>query len=197
MKLQKYLIGGGIAAVLFSAQLVAAQHDAKQHTQHMHHVQHGAAPTSYAGQQAREIKALSAQEQQDWLDGKGMGLAKPAELNGYPGPMHTLEHAQALKLSDAQREKTEALLQRHKMAVRDLGKQLIIEERNLDLQFAQRKATVEQINVLTVKIGAIQAQIRAEHLRTHVEQTALLSTEQVASYNALRGYGGTTQHHAH
>jgi Spy/CpxP family protein refolding chaperone len=180
MKKLNYMIGSGIAALLFSSQIVAAQHG----------VASASAPAGYAGQQTREIKALSAQEQQDWLDGKGMGLAKSAELHGYPGPMHTLEHAQALKLTDAQRGKTEALMQQHKLAVRDLGKQLIAEERNLDTQFAQRKITLEQVNAITAKISALQGQIRAEHLRTHLAQTEILTHEQVASYSALRGYGG-------
>ena len=39
----------------------------------------------YVGQESREIKALSPQEISDYLSGKGMGLAKAAELNGYPG----------------------------------------------------------------------------------------------------------------
>jgi hypothetical protein len=38
---------------------------------------------TYAGQQTRAIKALSSQEEQDIRLGKGMGLAKAAELNGY------------------------------------------------------------------------------------------------------------------
>jgi hypothetical protein len=38
----------------------------------------------YVGQEFREIKALSPQEISDYLSGKGMGLAKAAELNGYP-----------------------------------------------------------------------------------------------------------------
>lgn len=187
-----------ILLVAFSNGVVTAQHH-----EHMLAAKPAvsAAPASYAGQQTREIKALSAQEQQDWLDGKGMGLAKSAELNGYPGPMHTLEHAQALKLTDAQRAKTEALMQQHKSAVRDLGKQLITEERNLDAQFAQRKITVEQVNATTAKISALQGQIRAEHLRTHLAQTQILTPEQVASYNSLRGYGGGNgdahQHKSH
>jgi Spy/CpxP family protein refolding chaperone len=174
-----------------------------QHHEHQAATKLGAAttPAGYAGQQTREIKALSAQEQQDWLDGKGMGLAKPAELNGYPGPMHTLEHGKALKLTDTQRSKTETLMQQHKSAVRELGKQLIAEERNLDAQFAQRKITVEQVNTITAKISALQGQIRAEHLRTHLAQTEILTPEQVASYNALRGYGGSDgnahQHKSH
>jgi hypothetical protein len=40
----------------------------------------------YVGQQFREIKALSPQEISDYLSGKGMGLAKAAELNGYLVP---------------------------------------------------------------------------------------------------------------
>lgn len=38
-----------------------------------------------------------------------MGLALPAELNGYPGPLHTLEHADELGLTFEQRARTKAL----------------------------------------------------------------------------------------
>lgn len=46
----------------------------------------GAATTTsqYAGQESREIKSLSPSEVGDLLAGRGMGLAKAAELNGYP-----------------------------------------------------------------------------------------------------------------
>ena len=57
--------------------------------------QHG----GYAGQQSREIKALSAQETADLLAGRGMGLARTAELNGHPGPMHVLELRRPLDFS--------------------------------------------------------------------------------------------------
>ena len=42
----------------------------------------------YAGMESRAIKALSPQQIADLREGRGMGLALPAELNGYPGPMH-------------------------------------------------------------------------------------------------------------
>jgi hypothetical protein len=156
-----------------------------------HHAHEGGqthASGSYAGQQTRAIKALSSQEEQDLRMGKGMGLAKAAELNGFPGPMHTLELARALQLSDKQRADTLALMNTHKAAVKALGEKLIEEERNLDLQFVQKKVTQESITTMTRRIGQLQAQIRAEHLRTHLEQTALLSEEQISKYNALRGY---------
>jgi hypothetical protein len=46
-----------------------------------------------------------------------MGLAKTAELNGYPRPMHTLKPAETTKLSAEQETKIQELLHRHKLAV--------------------------------------------------------------------------------
>jgi len=61
-----------------------------------------------------------------------MGLAKAAEFNGYPGPAHVLEHAQALGLSNAQRSASEALMLKHKAAAREIGKELVAAERGLE-----------------------------------------------------------------
>jgi hypothetical protein len=60
----------------------------------------------YAGQQKREIKALSEAEVSAYLDGRGMGLAKAAELNGYPGPAHVLDLAEKLQLTPQQQGTT-------------------------------------------------------------------------------------------
>ena len=63
----------------------------------------------YAGLEVRPIKALSEQQTADLRAGRGMGLALAAELNGYPGPLHVLELADALGLSDQQRAKIQDL----------------------------------------------------------------------------------------
>jgi len=63
----------------------------------------------YAGLEGRSIKALSEQQVADLRAGRGMGLALAAELNGYPGPMHVLEMADALDLSGQQRAKMQKL----------------------------------------------------------------------------------------
>ena len=52
--------------------------------------------TPYAGFEKRAIKALSEQQIADLRAGRGMTLALAAELNGYPGPVHVLEHAEQL-----------------------------------------------------------------------------------------------------
>ena len=61
------------------------------------------AQTPYAGMQNRPIKALSEQQVADLNAGRGIGMALAAELNGYPGPSHTLELADKLELSADQR----------------------------------------------------------------------------------------------
>ena len=54
----------------------------------------------YAGQEERTVKTLSDEERRALLNGQGMGLAKAAELNHYPGPRHVLDLAAPLQLSD-------------------------------------------------------------------------------------------------
>ena len=96
---------------------------------------------SYAGQEEREIKALSPEEIQSYLAGKGAGLAKAAELNHYPGPAHVLELADKLQLSEKQKTRTKAIFDvMQKETVRQ-GKALVEKERELDRQFAAEVIT--------------------------------------------------------
>jgi len=143
----------------------------------------------YVGQESREIKSLSAQEIDDYLAGKGMGLAKAAELNGYPGPAHVLELSEELDLSAEQRTKTEALFAKMERSAIALGTKLVQEERVLDRLFASRTVDEASLSETLTRIGALQARLRQAHLAAHLEQTALLSPGQVARYFALRGYG--------
>ena len=57
------------------------------------------ASSPYAGQETRAIKALSPEDLEELRTGAGMGLAKAAELNGYPGPLHVLALAKELQLT--------------------------------------------------------------------------------------------------
>ena len=150
------------------------------------HGSHGAAP--YAGEQTRDIKALSPQEQRAWIEGQGMGLARAAELNGYPGPMHVLELAERLQLTGSQTAETRALMDQHKAEVRRLGIQLVDAERALDRLFRDKQATEASVRQYSKAIAELQAQIRTSHLQTHLKQTDLLTAVQVDRYNTLRGY---------
>jgi hypothetical protein len=142
----------------------------------------------YAGEQHRQIKALPERDAADLAAGQGMGLAKAAELNGYPGPAHVLEHADALALTLQQREATRALMDAHKARARALGLEVIAAERALDEAFRTRRIDEAALARLTADIGRLQARLREEHLRTHLAQTAMLDAKQVERYSVLRGY---------
>lgn len=147
----------------------------------------------YAGQESRSIKALSQTQVQSYLQGRGMGYARAAELNRYPGPLHVLELADELELSPAQLEKTEALFDAMQAEASRLGAQLVERERNLDGLFANATIDAEQLKVLTDEIGALEAKIRFTHLKAHLDQRALLKQGQIQRYDELRGY--RHQHH--
>ncbi len=148
----------------------------------------------YAGFGARQVKALSDQQIADLNAGRGMGLALAAELNGYPGPMHVLELARSLNLSDSQRVKMQDLIDAMKAEAVKLGDQVIAAEVVLDRQFADKTATESGIYTATQAIGDAQAKLRAVHLKYHLMVVDTLTARQVQQYAELRGYSG---HHKH
>jgi Spy/CpxP family protein refolding chaperone len=149
----------------------------------------------YAGQEARQIKALSATEVAAYVEGKGQGFAKPAELNAYPGPMHVLELADQLALTAQQKEASKALMVNHKTEVRELGRTFVSAEAALDKLFSSRLVTAEALRSAVEESARIQSRIRSAHLETHLQQTALLTSEQNAAYQRLRGYDSAAHHH--
>ena len=83
-----------------------------------------AVDSPYAGQESREIKALSQQDIEGLLAGAGTpfgGMAKPAELNGYPGPRHVLDAVEAggFELTSEQQEQIEAVYEEMRSDVFD------------------------------------------------------------------------------
>lgn len=152
--------------------------------------------TPYAGEDQRAIKALSADEIQSYLNGKGAGLAKAAELNHYPGPAHVLELADKLELRAQQKTRTEAIFKTMQADAIRWGKALIDKEQELDRRFASNAITPEELRSLLEQIGKLQAEVRRAHLYAHLQQRAVLSSEQVAKYDSLRGYR-SGQGHSH
>ncbi len=145
----------------------------------------------YAGQQTRDIKALSSQESADPLAGRGMGLARAGELNHYPGPAHVLALRDKLGLTTEQEATTRAAFTRMEDAVRPLGTEIIERERVLDGAFAQQSITDQSLIEQAAAIGALQGHVRIVHLAAHLEMRRILTAAQVAQYDEMRGYAAT------
>lgn len=146
--------------------------------------------SSYSGLESREIKALSEQQIASYLAGKGMGLALPGELNGYPGPKHVIELADQLELTPTQREEVGRIFEAMQSQAISVGKQIVEAESSFDTLFASGKVEPESLKAATSEIGLLQGQLRATHLQAHLETKELLSTHQVHKYVQLRGYAG-------
>ncbi len=154
----------------------------------------------YAGQEARNIKSLSDAEMQGYLQGRGMGLAKPAELNGYPGPMHVLELSQQLQLTDDQRAATQRSFERMRAEAVRLGRLFIETEAGLNRLFGDSRANTTNLQQIVGETARLQGELRLSHLRAHLEMRSILTQQQINRYNELRGYGTNTQdapHHRH
>ena len=194
-------LGLGLAATLALAVpvTVVAQTDCPMHAAHTTGpaapattgtpASHDHALSPYAGKEGSEIKALSADELKAYRDGTGMGLAKPAELNHYPGPRHVLDLSTELGLTAAQTTDLKAIFDRMHTAAVALGEQIVEKERVLDQAFASGAIDEEKLRDLTAQIASLQAKLRATHLKAHVETKPILTTQQVARYESLRGYG--------
>jgi hypothetical protein len=144
----------------------------------------------YAGEQGREIKALSAQETADLLAGRGMGMARAGELNHHPGPAHMLELKDKLALTPDQFAAASGSFARMAAAAKPLGAELVGMERALDAAFAAGSLTADELRRRADEIAAIQGRLRAVHLGAHLEMRGILTPQQVAAYDGLRGYGG-------
>lgn len=154
-------------------------------------------PQPYAGQQTRRIKALSEPEIRGYLNGEGMGYAKVAELNRYPGPRHVLDLADRLELTPEQLAKTQVLFEEMRTRAIELGERIVAQEAELDRLFAEARIDDVGLQHALHAIALTEAELRANHLRAHLTMRELLTEWQIAEYDRLRGYTAGDGHAAH
>lgn len=142
----------------------------------------------YSGQEGRGIKALSEDEIEGYRQGHGVGLARPAELNHYPGPRHVLDLAQELSLTPEQVRSAQAIYDRMHAEATRLGAGYVEAETKLEAFFARGETDEAALSSLVEDAARLQGQLRLAHLRAHVALRGVLTPEHVARYDALRGY---------
>lgn len=145
----------------------------------------------YRGQEAGTLRGLSSEEINELREGRGMGLARAAELNGYPGPRHVLDAADAgkLSLSVEQRRAVEQLFQTMSEDARRLGDMILSEEQALEALFRVGTITESELRERVTRMAALRGELRSVHLRTR----SLFTDDQIHRYNELRGYGHSAE----
>lgn len=144
----------------------------------------------YAGQETRTVKALSDNDIQQLMAGEGMGMARAAELNHYPGPRHVMALSSELRLTPEQTKATQKAYDEMHSAAAALGKSIVDKETALDKEFAGGTITPEHLVANVSEISRLQGDLRTTHLRAHLKMKSILSPGQQAAYDSLRGYGG-------
>ncbi|MBC8515055.1 hypothetical protein H8D30_04280 [bacterium] len=139
------------------------------------------------------LTSLSAEEVLGFLEGKGMGMAKPAEMNHFPGPMHVLELREELDLSEDQIAMVYGYRLDMLEETKSKGSLLITMEYNIDQWFlaASKGASVDETDLSRMLRASalLRGQIRYTHLHAHLLTAMALSPQQIMDYDTLRGYG--------
>jgi Spy/CpxP family protein refolding chaperone len=144
--------------------------------------------SNYTGEVDRVIKSLSAKDIEDLTLGNGMGLAKAAELNGYPGPKHVLEMQEQLFLEKEQLTSINQIFEDMKSQAQSQGQKLISLEKELNDYFSNTTITNDILETTSKKIAEAKSNLRYIHLSAHIKTTEVLSKSQIKKYNQLRGY---------
>jgi hypothetical protein len=119
----------------------------------------------------------------------GLGLAKPAELHGLPGPKHVLELADELALTDEQTAATQAAFEAMRDRAIPAGARVLEAERRVGaVMRAMPRAIEGEVAAALDDAADAWRDLARVHIDAHATMLAILSPEQVAQYSVLRGY---------
>lgn len=149
--------------------------------------QHGG---PYAGQEVREVASLSPTDLAALRAGHGWGLALPAELNGFPGPLHVLELAEKLELTAEQKGRVTEIFDRMRGEAIAAGQAYVAAEAALDQAFRSGTMDRAELTARLFAAASARARLREAHLAAHLETTSVLNQHQLHVYQFERGYGG-------
>jgi Spy/CpxP family protein refolding chaperone len=149
----------------------------------------GQAPAAAAAPAAHgAAKSLPPDEVASLLAGEGMGLARAAEMNHYPGPRHLLDVENEIGLSEQQRAAIRRIYIETIDNARKVGRKVVGAEAELSEAFVRGAITEARLRSLVMKVSELRGQLRLIHLAAHLKTKKLLTAEQVEKYETLRGY---------
>lgn len=137
-----------------------------------------------------EIPGLGTDEIAELREGRGMGLARVADVQGYPGPRHVLDAwtAGSLPLSKEQVAQVQDIGRAMELEARRVGSLVLDSERELALAFRSGTIDVTSLRPRLDRIAALRGELRAVHLNAHLATRAVLHPAQLARYAELRGH---------
>lgn len=99
-----------------------------------------------------------------------------------------------LELTDEQLIQVQALFDGMQVKAMSLGEQYLQAYSELELAFREGSITVEYLKSQLETIAAIEVELRFVHLSSHLATVQILTHDQIAQYNLLRGYADVMNH---
>jgi Spy/CpxP family protein refolding chaperone len=93
-----------------------------------------------------------------------------------------------MSLSPDQETQIQAAFEQMQAKAKPVGQEIVQREGQFSAAFANRTISEAELQAQTRELASLYGQLRATHLQAHLQITPLLSTEQIATYNTLRGY---------
>ena len=147
---------------------------------------HKTSPHAHA--RSAEVSGLTADDVRALQNGEGMGLARAADLNHFPGPKHLLDLGAELNLNPGQIKRIRAIHGRMKAQAIAKGEDILEAEAHLAGLFASGRPSAAQVKRITEQIGIMRGQLRAIHLIAHIDSTRELTAAQIEGYDRLRAH---------
>ncbi len=134
------------------------------------------------------IRSLTPDEIAQIERGEGAGFALPAELNGVPGPRHVLDLGHQIGLSHEQRMQVQQIYDEMRGMVIPAGERYLAAVLALEEDFRAGTLTEETLPARVGEVSRLEGELAAAHLVAHLQTAQVLTSEQVATYQQLRGY---------
>ena len=153
----------------------------------------------YRHQAQSSLRGFSENEISELRAGTGMGLARAAELNSYPGPRHVLDAIAAgrLQANPHQVQQLQEIFDAMGNDARRVGAQILSEEEQLETAFRATTIVEPDLRARVAGIASLQGELRIIHLRAHLQSRTVLTEAQIARYDELRGYTTGQPSHQH
>lgn len=134
------------------------------------------------------IRSLNPDEIAQIERGEGAGFALPAELNGVPGPRHVLDLGHQIGLSHEQRMQVQQIYDEMRGTVIPAGERYLAAVLALEEDFRAGTLTEETLPGRVGEVSRLEGELAAAHLVAHLQTAQVLTAEQIATYQQLRGY---------
>jgi uncharacterized protein (DUF305 family) len=137
---------------------------------------------------AEPIRTLTTEEVAQIERGEGVGLALPAEANGVPGPRHALDLAAELGLAAGQTTQLQAVFDAMRAEAIEVGERYLAAQGALEADFRAGTIQTAELPGRVEEVSRLRGELATVHLQAHLATLEILTPEQVATYNRLRGH---------